>query len=467
MKIPPFAVLYKKVQRLAFQKKLVQIYQEKEKQEETMRNVFTTQKAKWNPIQPILPLIKLKPAEDEKDKTKIITFELKLRAGAPAGSTTYKKAVRVFEDGSPQDWMDLLKNFNEIWKQNSVNGAHDRAATIMAALKGDSLTAFEAALDDARINPDGDGDAPLVMTVDHIEIALKNVTNIVFPHRALEIQKLWMNRAMRKPHDMTTRMTASALSRINNCLPLFPLGTPASKFSDEELVGLLEWSLPPAWRAKFDLKGYIPSLGSKEKLIEECEAIERSEKATKDTSNEKDDKKNNAKKKGVKFADGSKIREATNNVYFCKQCGRNRTHETAQCYILKNREKRLENNAGVKNDSKPAAKPFSKRTFRKEVNAMARKAVKTGALDLYSAALKREQDKATRRAKTATKKRAAAEDADSSDDDESVNIMEKPIPRKKQRKENKVLEEERAFLKKISQAEKEDNADTSSEEEDE
>ena len=133
--------------------------------------------------------------------------------------------------------------------------------------------------------------------MEHIETALESVTNIVFPKRALEIQKLWMNRAMRKPAELSTRKTAAALSRINNLLPYFPLGTPASKFSKEELVGLLEWSLPPAWRSKFDLKGYVPSSDDKEKLIEECEAIERSEMVARSVS----DNNNNNKKKARKF----------------------------------------------------------------------------------------------------------------------------------------------------------------------
>jgi hypothetical protein len=44
-----------------------------------------------------------------------------------------------------------------------------------------------------------------------------------------------------------------------------------------EIIGLLEWSLPAPWRAKFDLDGYIPTLHSKTRLIEACEAIERNE----------------------------------------------------------------------------------------------------------------------------------------------------------------------------------------------
>jgi hypothetical protein len=108
-----------------------------------------------------------------------------------------------------------------------------------------------------------------------VTTALGAVTNTVFPHRALETQKLWMNRRMFKPADLTTRQTAAAINRLNNALPLFPTGTENSKFSDVEVVELLEWSLPPAWRAKFDLDGYVPTLHPKMQLIEACEAIER------------------------------------------------------------------------------------------------------------------------------------------------------------------------------------------------
>ena len=68
---------------------------------------------------------------------------------------------------------------------------------------------------------------------------------------------------MKKPFGLSTRKMAAAITRINNALPLFPGATEASKFSPEEVIGLLEWSLPQTWRNKFDLDGYIPSLDSK------------------------------------------------------------------------------------------------------------------------------------------------------------------------------------------------------------
>ena len=48
----------------------------------------------------------------------------------------------------------MVKDLNENWTQNSVNGPTDRTATIRALLKGESLTAFKIALEDVRVHPD-------------------------------------------------------------------------------------------------------------------------------------------------------------------------------------------------------------------------------------------------------------------------------------------------------------------------
>ena len=80
---------------------------------------------------------------------------------------------------------------------------------------------------------------------------------------------------MQKPADLPTQQIAAAINRLTNSLPLIPWGSIESKFSDIEIVGLVEWLLPQAWQSKFDLDGYVPSLHSKMPLIEACEAIER------------------------------------------------------------------------------------------------------------------------------------------------------------------------------------------------
>jgi hypothetical protein len=217
-------------------------------------------------LQPVLLLVCESIPSSEEERSQYISFELRAKIGQPDTSTKYKKYVRKFKEGTPQMWIDLVKDMTEIWTQNSMGGGTDRASTVRALIRGESLTAFEAALQLARTDAAG---IETAITVEHVTTSLAAVADTVFPHRSLKTQKLWMNRSMFKPRAMTTRITSATISRINNALLLFPTGTDASKVSEPELVGLLEWSLPPTWRENFDLKGYIPSEHNRTRLVTE------------------------------------------------------------------------------------------------------------------------------------------------------------------------------------------------------
>jgi hypothetical protein len=148
-------------------------------------------------MQPILLLVPERLESYNKDKTTFITFDLKVCAGTGAGTPSYKKHMRTFDEGTPQEWMESLTGVRKIWQQNSVNGAHDRAATVAAVLKGDSQIAFEAAIEDAWMDPNAAALIPLM--ADHVAESLYAVTTIVFPFCTLETQKQLMNKYMKKP----------------------------------------------------------------------------------------------------------------------------------------------------------------------------------------------------------------------------------------------------------------------------
>jgi hypothetical protein len=301
-------------------------------------------------------------------------------------------------------------------------------------LKGESLTAFDTALENVWVDPDPNLQALVLLTVDHIGQAIDNVATAVFPHCALKIQKLWMNRGMRKPYDLPTRKKAAAITKINNSLPLFPFGKQESKFSNQELVRLLKWSLPSHWRKEFDLDGYIPTLGTKAKLISECKAIKRNEsikdKECKD-NNKNNNNNNNTKKNNFGKLDArAKKDDRLRNVYFfCKNCGRNRTRDSSKCFFLKDKPQWFKKRNLTSNDD--ASKkdcPFSRRTFRnKEVNTLACKASKKKALGLYASALKPQQDKESK-AKHAKCRAMKSEDSSSSEDSMSVHKLGKTYP---------------------------------------
>jgi hypothetical protein len=435
--IPYFGDLVKKIKIASYRRhRAKQEQEEQDTSDEMQFQKRTNFKSRNGGLQAILPLEPIRLPTDDKDKSKFITFELKVRAGAPEGSGKYKRNIRTFEEGTPQDWMDVLVALQEIWKQNSVNGPTDRAATVAAILKGDSLTAFDAALEDARVNPDDNTQDPT--TLEHVDLALRAVTTIIFPFRALETQKMWMTRIMRKPYDMPIRTTAAAISRLNNYLPAFPEGTPNSKFSDQELVSMIHWSLPYSWQKTMDSRGFILSTATKAGIIEQGERIERTEEPRNDNNNNNNNNKKAKKHENANSGRGGKKHGGRNvdaadgaaaHKFYCTECGKNPSHNTDRCYILKNLARKAEQAKGNGN-GKP--KPYSKRTFRKEVNAIARRAGKNDGLVLMAAALKREQKKSEKASKKPAKAAKKAEPSDSeSSSDESMNNIETRIPRKK------------------------------------
>ena len=247
-------------------------------------------------VKPILPLVPEKADEDAKvHKDKFIVMELKTKPGSAAASTsTHKKSVKLFEEGTPQDWIDVLDAIHEIWEQNNITSASNRSAIIRTILKGESKACYDVAVEDNIALAMNDDDAPNNRSVneDDIAVGLDAVAQTVFPHRALLIQKQWMQRHMKKPWDLPVRRTMAAITRIDNALPKFPGGTPESKFSEKELIDLLEIALPQSWRAALDFKSFIPSEHTKREFIEECETIERNEVVEDSKKRKRDDNAN-------------------------------------------------------------------------------------------------------------------------------------------------------------------------------
>jgi hypothetical protein len=133
---------------------------------------------------------------------------------------------------------------------------------------------------------------------------------------------------------------------------------------------------------------------------------------------------------GNSAARDPKNERGVNGQFYCKNCGLNRTHTTSKCFFLNNQTQRMEKkNLTMDEEASKKSCPFSRRTFCKEVNTLARKVGKKKVLGLYAAALKRKQDKESK-AKVAIRCAIEAEDSLSSKDSMLVNNLEKPIPRK-------------------------------------
>jgi hypothetical protein len=255
---------------------------------------------------------------------------------------------------------------------------------------------------------------PLALTVEMVTIALKAVTNDVFPHRALLNQVNWMKRRMRKPATMSIRQFVASVTQMNGHLVYFPGATNADLFSPPKLLELLEFSLPDAWRAKFDLAGYIPTDHDKTRLILEGEQIERAAALTKVATIKPKQQSAATGKTGFKK---NKARKGNSNgPVSASSSAANSKHKPP-----------------AKGDS-AVGKNFSGNKFRKELYAFSKNKDRVKVIDQYAAVLEAERKKAVRR-NTAVKKAKKSKEpstssSEDSDDDVSVHVMDAEEVRK-------------------------------------
>jgi hypothetical protein len=178
------------------------------------------------------------------------------------------------------------------------------------------------------------------------------------------------------------------------------------------------------------LRDYVTT-SDKARFIEECERVEWKEAPPEKEHDNSDNQRKSNKK--TKFAKSEKSvmksgqkKDKDSGPKYCSHC-KTDTHITECCWKLKKiaREKEL--------SEKKA--PYSKRTLREEVNAIARKAGKNGDIKIVEKAIKHEQGKHRKKekkhAKVACAKKVESSNSDSSD--ESINVMEpgQRIPCKK------------------------------------
>jgi hypothetical protein len=210
------------------------------------------------------------------------------------------------------------------------------------------------------------------------------------------------------------------------------------------------------------LDGYIPTLHNRAKLIENCEAIERNaaHKERTPSASEKSGKKKrrNAETKTAQ-ANTQKVIVLITQVFTIEHGG-NPTHATTDCFTINNRDK---------SGSEGVNRSFSNKSFRKEVNFLAKKSSKKKVLDMYATASSKREQKKIQKQIAKRKPREVASSDSKSDSDVSLHIIDSPkskksstksktrthertlksVARKKRAQKAETLQEEVAYEKKV------------------
>ena len=175
----------------------------------------------------IAPVIPLKRAEaKDLKKGEYVVIKCRIRPN-DNDSPTFDLPIPYFGTGTAEEFLTWKDNVSKAIKGQDVTDGPGKFAMARRLLKGDALTAFN----------NGSTQYATESTAT-FNAVIKTLTAHVFPMKALQQQKRYMRRFIRKPFDMKVQDFVSRMGELNEYLTSFPNATPgipASKLPENEI----------------------------------------------------------------------------------------------------------------------------------------------------------------------------------------------------------------------------------------
>lgn len=253
------------------------------------------------------------------DKVKGRYEKMKLRTNPTSNtSPTYELDIVYFGTGSPEEWLQFRKNLEKVIVGQNLAAGPAKFALARRVLIGDALATFEASAIGRN------------ETNDSFTACMNELTAHIFPARALQLQKRFMRRYLRKPKDTSIRKHVARAVELNGYLPFFPeprAGVAPTKLDDDELLDILEFGCPNAWQKQMLLQNFDPMEHSIQEFVQFCERVELTEEPLQEPTEKKNKKKRRA--------------ESGNGKKRCMLHGEDCGHTTDECRTMKAQTKRM------------------------------------------------------------------------------------------------------------------------------
>ena len=277
----------------------------------------------------------------------------------------------------------VLTSFNESIMEQREASRLARATVAMNAVAAQGAAESRAAYDTRRVQA-YENDLLTALdpsTTAMIPIALQATTKLVCPYKALEKQKRYMRRKMRKPADMKVRQYVNHLFRINyDELPLLPPFGLQQSLSIEELMDIVLFGIPKSWIKEMDRQDFDPFRDTTtiSKVVAFCERLESAEDFTPDQKRAKDSAPNTkygTNNKKSRFQ--SKGKSSKGDGKWCEYHETN-THDTSECSVLRKMKDGKKDYSSDKKSGKTWTRKSddAKKFTKKELNALVKKKVK-------------------------------------------------------------------------------------------
>ena len=339
-------------------------------------------------VKPIIPLAR--PEKDELDASEYIDHTCH---NTPGDTTSGKYVIKIprFDSGTPEEWIIFVDLIQKSLVGQNVTTGPPMYECMERVLKGDAKAEFlqQANLVGSR-------------TVANFTTVMATMTVHVFPTYAYRDQRRYMQRYLKKPHDMKVRSFTTRLIQLNTYLPYFPPDRPGQQVTslpDDDIKEILYHAMPNTWKKKMIEQGYNYLDGPIHAMAEFFETrIENLEKSIPPSVPSRNNKKKS--KKGKKKEDSEEEHVGHKFCQYHGMCG----HTTDECTTLK---------ALVKQAKQKKGKHFQKkkRFTKHEVNIMVQKEVKK--------AMKKKKKKRTEDLRAFEKMSVSDSDQESSDSSSS------------------------------------------------
>ena len=400
---------------------------------------------------PILPLID----EDdgmEIDDTRASTFKLRT-APADADSPKYSFKVAIVDSKStPRQAIKWITRMEKVFAGLNMTNATAKHNLLLEMVNGTARSAYLTALGTHRVarhtelrndaynavvrgagESDDDfnqrcqdaynGVGQPDINNDDIRAGQNGVMLSICPYKALEKQKRFMRRKMRKPADMTTRTYVNNLARINDEeLRYLPPFNANQGLGADEVVDIICYGIPKSWMKRMDEFDFDPFTAALPDLIAFCERMESAE----DFEKGPDTKQSASNNKKLSKKHKSNRNTSQKGDKWCAY-HESTSHNTEDCEVLK----KLKASKGSGSDNKP---PYKNKTWKrksddakshsnKELSAIVEKAAKVA----VSKAMKKINGKKECNAVNKRKVTDSDSSGDDSDGDNSLNMIDQKM----------------------------------------
>ena len=271
----------------------------------------------------IPPITLEKPLENKLVIGEYLTIKCRTNSG-DKDSTTYDFPLPIFKNGSVEEYLIWKKGFMRAAAgQNATNGP-SKFALARRLLDGGALTAFE-----------NTASLQFTETNDTFDDVLAGLAVHIFLHKALQKQKRFMRRFLKKPHGTKVKNYVERVIELNMLVTKFPPPSStilAAGLPDDELLDLLEFFVPLSWQKHMVIHGCDPLEGDTQDFVNFCERIKMTE----------DSLYGDKKSAGQKVSFKKKVFKRPRNKsepggsFYCLNHRKNLTHDSNNCFYLKN-----------------------------------------------------------------------------------------------------------------------------------